>query len=443
MWNKTRKNFFQLSILASALVIATGFARPLVPLEESVYVKDNNLKYYSMLKTQSNFVIDHRKNTGFELYGPRGMTKFLQSNHVPYLILNSEKNLVAAREYPSFPQVEQKLQEIATKYPNITKLFTVGTSVKGRGLYFLKIAKNPQLDAHLPEFKYISSMHGDEITGRELMIKLIEDICVGYGKNESITAMVDNTEIFIMPSMNPDGSEMRQRFNANSADLNRDFPDFTSDPTNTPAGRQTETAAIMKFQEERNFSLSANFHGGAEVVNYPWDTTDELHPFDSLLQELSLSYAKLAHYIFSSPEFKNGITNGFTWYEVNGGMQDWSEFYYHDLQFTVELSTTKWPNFKEIPNFYSNNKASLLQFIRNIHQGAGFYFKDTQATGTVEISKAGHPLANFNFTHGEFYRVLEPGIYDFKVKGPSGEVTFTQAVKANEITQGGNYKALN
>src|SRR5690606_27488049 len=130
-----------------------------------------------------------------------------------------------------------------------------------------------------PEFKYIANMHGDEIVGRELMVLLLEDLTARYSEgNPEITSLINNTEIYIIPSMNPDGAESRRRGNSRWVDLNRNFPDFTTDNVNRPDGRQPETQAIMAFQASRQFALSANFHGGTECVNYPWDTSGDRFP---------------------------------------------------------------------------------------------------------------------------------------------------------------------
>ena len=48
-------------------------------------------------------------------------------------------------------------------------------------------------------------MHGDETVGRQLLIYLAEYLLEQYGKNSRITQLVDNTEIYLMPTMNPDG----------------------------------------------------------------------------------------------------------------------------------------------------------------------------------------------------------------------------------------------
>src|SRR3989338_2459369 len=270
----------------------------------------------------------------------------------------------------------------------------------------MKISDNVNSDEVEPEFKYISSMHGDEITGRELTIKLIEDLAAKYATDSEIRELIDSTEIFIMPSMNPDGSENEVRSNDNGRDLNRNFPDVSSQDANSDAGREIETQAIMKWQAQRNFALSANFHGGAVVVNYPWDSKMERHPLDALLQDISLKYADLNSEMRTSGEFSRGITNGADWYVVRGGMQDWSYVYHNDLQVTIELSDMKWPDYSDIPGFYERNKDSMLEFMKVVHQGAGFNFSNMNQTGSVKITQGLKLIGNFAFTHGEFYKVL-------------------------------------
>ena len=56
----------------------------------------------------------------------------------------------------------------------------------------------------------------------------------------------------VLMSMNPDGTELGQRYNAQGVDLNRDFPDEFVDPVNTGDGRAVETGLVMAWSAGRN-----------------------------------------------------------------------------------------------------------------------------------------------------------------------------------------------
>ncbi len=335
-------------------------------IDESFWIENQNQEVFELLKSRPELTIDHIKANGFELYGPKGLEQFLKSNSIEYKKLqHPDQNLRS--EYPSPEAIEKDLKNIAELYPDITKLYSIGKTVRNRDLWVMKLSRNAEVDDSRPEFKYIANMHGDEIVGREVMLRFIKDCVENYGNDPRITNLLDKFQIHILVSMNPDGAAIGTRANGNRYDLNRDFPDFsTSDNQDSMENRQPETKAVMKWQAEHKFRLSANFHGGAEVVNYPWDTTEDRFPEETLVKDLSREYAKNAPYIAASTLFQNGITNGFAWYEVNGGMQDWSIYWRKDLQLTIELSNNKWPDYSSIDYYYQENRPALIKFIERI-----------------------------------------------------------------------------
>jgi hypothetical protein len=413
-------------------------------IEEEFFVMGAHPELLKEIAGHPTLTVDHVHSDGFEVYGPKGLSEFLNERNVSFYSLTDARKSVDWTNYPSYEQITAKMQEFAQKYPSITQLTSIGKSVRGRDLWVLKISDNVNVDEVEPEFKYISSMHGDEITGRELTIRLIDEMLTKYGSDVAITELINNTEIYIMPSMNPDGSELRQRANAAGQDLNRNFPEAVRNDPNNANGRQPETKAIMAFQAGRNFSLSANFHGGAVVANYPWDAKYDRHPFDALVRDLSTEYANLNPEMRSSTEFTGGITNGADWYVLYGGMQDWSYVWHNDLQITVELSDAKWPNYRDIPSFYTSNRDSMMRYMELVHQGAGVKLPNRAASGRVSIADSqGRSLGTYGFQRGEFYKILSPGDYTFTVEVEGGATrTVPVSVEINRVRSNGNYVSI-
>jgi hypothetical protein len=416
-----------------------------VKIQEELYIPGSGPEIVRDLVQSGSVIIDHVTSEGFEIYGDKGLARYLDSINVPYLDIKAVK-LKALADYPTSQQVADKIRAIVAKHPKIMKLVSIGKSVKGKELLFVKISDNVEKEEVEPEFKYISSMHGDEITGRELTTMLIEEIGDKYGKDSEITNLVNNTEIWIMPSMNPDGSDMRQRANAKWSDLNRNFPDIISDSQSDIKGREIETQAVMNFQASRQFSLSANFHGGTIVANYPWDSKYDAHPLDDLVKELSQEYSDRNPEMRSSDEFPGGITNGAAWYIVRGGMQDWSYHWHNDLQLTIELSHQKWPSYSNIPAFYESNRDAMVHFMKQIHRGAGIKFNRDRVSGTVEILQTApvrRSFGSYAFSGSEFYKVLPEGEYEFVVREKNKqENKLKVSVERDLITTNGRYVTL-
>lgn len=76
----------------------------------------------------------------------------------------------------------------------------------------------------IPEFKYVANMHGNEVTGREHLLKLMDYMCeaitVGNEDTEDVIWLLENTRIHIMPSMNPDGFELANKLPHDAQVLN-------------------------------------------------------------------------------------------------------------------------------------------------------------------------------------------------------------------------------
>jgi len=307
-------------------------------------------------------------------------------------------------DYHNYIELTAFLQDIADNYPDITSLESIGQSVQGRELWVMEISDNP-------------SVNEIEPVGRELSLYLIEWLVEGYGSDPRATDIINNTDVFIMPTMNPDGFESGSRYNANGTDLNRDFPDQFSDPNNTTIGREPETRAVMDWTWDHHFVLSANMHTGALVANYPYDGPNSgvysACPDDDLFIHISLAYAD-AHPNMESGGFSNGITNGAQWYAISGGMQDWNYIWEGDFDITIEQSEVKWPSSNQLAGLWEDHREPMLVYLEEVHNGI---------RGIVIDADSGEPLsANISVQgidhdilpdpeNGDYYRLLPAGTY--------------------------------
>jgi len=328
-------------------------------------------------------------------------------------------------EYHTYETLTAELQAIAAANPAIARLFTLGQTVQGRELWMMKITDNPDAGEDEPAVAYISSMHGDEVVGKELCIGLINYLVDSYATDSRVAGLVNDTELWIMPSMNPDGTALAQRYNANNVDLNRNFPDWYDDPVNSPSGREPETRAIMLWTVDHAIDLAANFHNGELVVNYPWDnnetgtsyvfspTPDPDHP---AFVSISRSYAdnNTPMYDNDTPPFDHGITNGTEWYAISGGMQDWAYAWYGIFETTIELGSANWPAASELPAYWSDNLESMLSYMEHVHDGVRGIVTD-EATGAAvaaEILLDVDPFPSYSDPAiGDYHRIVLPGTY--------------------------------
>ncbi len=364
-----------------------------------------------------------------------------------YIILPNPGSLIIPRmadtreeilewdSYPTYDAYIDMMYRFATDYPGLCAVENIGFSVEGREILFARLSANVYVEENEPEVMYSSTMHGDETTGYVLMLRLIDSLLASYGSDPQLTYMLDNMEIWINPLANPDGAYAGGnhtvngaiRYNANGVDLNRNFPD--PDEGQHPDGRewQPETIAMINFFDEHTFVMSANFHGGAEVVNYPWDTWPRRHADDSWFIEISREYADSAQ--ANSPygymdDLNNGITNGWDWYEIAGGRQDYLTYWKGCRETTIELSQTKLLPADQLPAHWIYNKAALMAYLEQAYYGIRGLVTDATSGSPLSaiISVMDHDIDSSEvYTDpdiGDYYRMIDNGIYDLIFSSP-------------------------
>ncbi|MBP6978364.1 MAG: M14 family zinc carboxypeptidase [Bacteroidales bacterium] len=392
----------------------------------------------SIARINGNTVVAYANRTEFAKFLSLGYSAVIVEAEVPGdLRMKDYQEIKAINDwdyYPTYEAYETMMYAFEETYPELCRIVNIGTLPSGRNLLVAKISDQVSQAEGEPQFLYTSSIHGNETTGYILMLRLIDLLLSNYPSDPDLAWMVDNLEIWINPLANPDGTYAggnstingATRYNDNYVDLNRNYPDPEDGPHPDGNAWQPETIAFMDFASEHHFVMSANFHGGAELVNYPWDTWEKRHPDDSWWQYVSYQYVDTVHE-YSNNYFYgegDGVTNGYDWYTISGGRQDYMTYFHLGRECTIEISNSYILPPAQLPVVWEYNYRSLLNYMRQCAFGVA---------GNVTDSITGNPIRakiwinghddDSSHTYswlpsGNFHRLLSAGIYQLEFKSP-------------------------
>jgi carboxypeptidase T len=253
--------------------------------------------------------------------------------------------------YFTYAEMLKHLDSMATKYPNLIKARTPIDTFKTteqRSIYWLKISDNPNVDEGEPEMLYTSVHHAREPNSLSQQIMYMWYLLENYATNDEIKYLVDNTEIYFIPCVNPDGyiynattnpsgggmwRKNRREITAGQVwgvDLNRNYgdnwgfddvgssPDSTSDVYrgNAPFS-EPETKAVQWLCNTHQFEIALNYHTYGNLLIYPWGYLADLYTPDSA------QFVQYAVFLTEDNNFKYGTGNQTVNYTVNGDSDDW------------------------------------------------------------------------------------------------------------------------
>ena len=262
-------------------------------------------------------------------------------------------------------QMLQEMQEITTNHPDLALLEDIGDSyeksvgIGGYDIWALKISDNVQVEEPEPEVFFMANMHAREIITPEVILYFMHYLIDNYGTDPYVTYLVNNRQIWLCPTFNPDGHEFvfsgssagdgydpmwwrkNKRDNNNNGifetwawgdgpdgvDLNRNFGyqwgldnmGSSEDPTRqtyrgTGPFSEPESQAIRDFVIKHNFIISLSFHSYSQLWLYPWGYTLVATPDQHVFKTLADSCVAYNRY---EPETGYGL------YPVNGDTDDW------------------------------------------------------------------------------------------------------------------------
>jgi hypothetical protein len=344
--------------------------------------------------------------------------------------------------YPTVGDVENHLLTTAATYPSICQAvnltFTYGmpTTYEGRNIWAVKISDNVTQDEDEPAFLLVSCHHAREIATIVAAQYAIDQFTSQYGIDPTITALVDDYEIWISPLWNPDGynecyygdnmwrKNRRVFASGTGVDLNRNYPFGWDNPcsgSTTPssitykgpeAGSESETKTMMAFSNDRHFSKVIDYHNSGQEVLHGYACWS--HPFDSFFTQEAIALSYACGY--------NGDHRGPS---ADGEHYQWQLAMFGNISYLIETHTSFQPSYASavaeatqlFPGtlFLMQRPVPLSGHVTDAVSGAPI-------SATIEVTNVSFPNGESNESGGPFGRYYfwaPSGTYNLQVTAPN------------------------
>ncbi len=293
--------------------------------------------------------------------------------------------------YLTYQELLDELDQMQSLYPNlitqkanIGNFLTEGTpdnsvtpSIGSNGIQWVKISDNPNTAEAEPQILYTAIHHAREPASLSQLVFYMWYLLENYDSDPEIKSILDNTELYFVPVINPDGYLYNEKTDPNGGgfwrknrknsygiDLNRNYDyyingdpnngiwgglgasnDTNSDVYHGPAPfSEVETQAMKWFVEQHDFIMAFNNHTSGDLLLYPFGYIENHPTPDNDL------YVGISEELVSQNGFNNILSSGL--YPAAGDSDD---FMYgtvgtHDkvYAFTPEIGPSFWPPSNQI-----------------------------------------------------------------------------------------------
>lgn len=335
--------------------------------------------YEILIQDVQKFYVDRNKkgndNTLKNLICSSGSSSSSTSVSAP---VNFELNMAYAGYY-KYEGMLAELDSMAALYPNlitVKSLISNFLTHEGRPIYHVKISDNPNSEEAEPEVLYTAVHHAREPLSMSQTIFYMWYLLENYATNEEVKFLVDNTEMYFVPCINPDGYIENETTNPNGGgmhrknknpaigvnnvgvDLNRNYS-YQWNTTGISSSQESdvfpgvspfsepETQAMKWMHENHTFISASNSHTYGNTLLFPiGSTAAEFADHHDYFTDLCGHMVSRNGYF---PQKSSGL------YPASGDSDDYA--YKVDIgvglkdtvfAFTPEVGTDFWPAASEI-----------------------------------------------------------------------------------------------
>jgi murein tripeptide amidase MpaA len=111
--------------------------------------------------------------------------------------------------YRTHGELYDAMKRLADAHPGLSELYSIGKSLQGRELWTMEITNHETGPAEEKPGLWIDgNTHSGEVTGSAVCLYTVGYLLENHGKDEFVTELLDNTAIYVLPRVNPDGAEI-------------------------------------------------------------------------------------------------------------------------------------------------------------------------------------------------------------------------------------------
>jgi carboxypeptidase T len=291
-------------------------------------------------------------------------------------------------------EVRAELRRVAQDHPDLVRLQVMGYSYQGQPIMLAKVSDHPERDEDEPEVFVNARIHAREHITTEQALTLLGWLTDGYASSSRIRAIVDHTEVFIAPDLNPDGARFdlkgprykgwrknRQPTQGSTGtDLNRNFGyrwgccggSDAWPSSNLYRGPRAfsapETRAIRDLVRRRHFVAALSFHSYGAQVLWPYGYTTQDRPRD-MPAAIHRAVTRLARGIAARNGYR--AMQASSLYRISGSFMDWAVGVRGIPTLTMELAPRTrsaggfYPRASRVRSITSANRTALLWYLEH------------------------------------------------------------------------------